>query len=83
MAHHTHKLSNTTLEEDTCEILCLFLLLISDNTYCFFPDMEEISFPLAPHTVEAEQNLELQYELSTNIMTDHNKSNSDWEVQSR
>ena len=23
MAHHAHKLVNTTLEEDTCELLCL------------------------------------------------------------
>ena len=23
MAHHTHKLAGTTLEEDICELLCL------------------------------------------------------------
>ena len=34
MVHHAHKLEDTTLEEDTCELLCLDLLLISDNTDC-------------------------------------------------
>ena len=57
MAHHAHKFANKTLEEDTCELMCLYSLLISDNTYCFYLDIEEISFPLAPHTEEAKHKL--------------------------
>ena len=53
MIHRTHKLLDTTIEEDTCEILCLGLLLISDNTDCLYLDIEEISFLLAPHIMEA------------------------------
>ena len=34
MAHHAHKLADTTLEEDTCELPCLDSLFISDNTDC-------------------------------------------------
>ena len=35
MVYHAHKLEDTNLEEDTCELLCLDLLFISDNTDCF------------------------------------------------
>ena len=42
MVHHAHKLENTTLEQDTYELLCLDLLLISDNSDSFSPDTEEI-----------------------------------------
>ena len=78
MAHHTHKLADTSLEEDTGELLCLDSLLISDHTDCFSLDTEEISFPLDPHIVEVEHNLELQAEWSTNISTNINKDNYDW-----
>ena len=57
MVHHAHKLVDTPLEEDTCEILCLDQLFVSYNTDCFSPGKEEISLPLAPQIVEAEQNL--------------------------
>ena len=77
MVHHTHKLADTTLEEDTFEILCLYLLLISDNTACFSLNIKDISFPLALQIVEAEQNLEIQDKLSTNIRTDINQAKSD------
>ena len=60
MAHHSHKLVNTTLEEDTCGLLCMDLLFVFDNTNCFSLNMEEISFMLAPKILETEQNLELQ-----------------------
>ena len=53
MSHHAHKLVDTNLEEDTCELLCLGSLFIYDNTDWFSPGMEDISFPLAPHIVEA------------------------------
>ena len=69
MAYHTHKLSDTTLEEETCEFLCLELLLISYNAYFISLDIEEISFLLAPQIVEVEQNLWLHSELSTNKRT--------------
>ena len=36
---------------------------------------------LAPKIVEAEQHLELQSELSTNIRTDLNKANSNWKYK--
>ena len=75
MVHHTHKLTYNTLEEDTCELLCLDLLFIYDNTDCFSLNIEDISFPLAPQIVEAEHKLEIQSELSTNISTNINKSN--------
>ena len=32
MVHHDHKLADKTLEENTCQLLCLDLLFISDNT---------------------------------------------------
>ena len=54
MAHQTHKLVDTTMEEDACDILCLDSLFIYDNTDCLSPDIEDISFPLAPQIVEAE-----------------------------
>ena len=62
MAHHVLKLANTTLEEYICELLCLHLSFISDNTDCFYLDTEEISFTLAPQIMEAEHNLDLQSE---------------------
>ena len=34
IVHNSHKLADTTLEEDTCELLCLDYLFISDNTDC-------------------------------------------------
>ena len=40
MEHHAHKLENTTLEQDTCELLCLDLLFVSDNADCFFLNIE-------------------------------------------
>ena len=46
MAHHTHKLAYTTLEEDTGKIMSLDSFLISDNTDCFSLDIEKISFML-------------------------------------
>ena len=52
MVHHVHKLSDKTLEEGTCALLCLDLLFISYNTNCFYPDIEDISFPLAPQIME-------------------------------
>ena len=66
------------MEEHTCELLCLDSLFISDNTYIFPLDMEEILFLFSHQIVEAEQNLELQAESSTNIRTVLNKANSDW-----
>ena len=81
MAHHAHKSEATTLEEDTCELLCLYLLFISDNTDCLSLDTEDISFPLAPQIVEAEQKLKLQCDSSNNIMTNLNKDNSDWKYK--
>ena len=65
------------LEEDTYELLCLDSLFVLDKKYCFFVNMEYISFLLALKIVEAEQKLEIQTELSTNIRTDINKANSD------
>ena len=53
MAHHARKLADTTLEEYTCELLCVDSLFIYDNTDCFSLDIEEISFPLAPQIVKA------------------------------
>ena len=81
MVRHSHKLADTIMEEDTCELLCLELLFISDNTYCLSLDIKKISFSLAPQIVEAEQNMELQYELITNIITNINKTNSDWKYK--
>ena len=60
MVHHAHKLANTTLEEETYELLCLESLFISDHTDCFSLDIKEILFLLALQIVEAAQNLELQ-----------------------
>ena len=40
--------------------------------------MEEISFTLDPHIVEAEQNLELQADSIIKIRTDINKDISYW-----
>ena len=76
MAHHTHKSAYTTMEEDTCTLLCLDLLFISDNTDCFSLDKEDILFPLDPQIVELEQNLVIQDESSTKTRTDINKVNS-------
>ena len=42
MVHHPHKLADKTLEEDTCELLCLDLFFIFDNTDCFSLDIEDI-----------------------------------------
>ena len=78
MAHHAHKLADTNLEEDNCEIMCLDLLLLSDNTDFFSLYMEYVSFLLAPHIVESEHKMEIQAYFSTNISTDLNKANSDW-----
>ena len=78
MAHYTHKLSYTNMEEDICEILCLDLLFISDNTDCFSLDIEVISSLLASQIVEAEQKLELQADSSTHIRTELNSSNPNW-----
>ena len=49
MVHHAHKLADTTLEEDTCELLCLDSLFISDNTDCFYLYIKNISFMLDTH----------------------------------
>ena len=57
MVHHAHKLADTTLEEDTCELLCLDLLFIWDNTDCLYFDIKEISFLLAPQILEAKDKL--------------------------
>ena len=59
MAHHDHKLTDTTMEENTCKLLCLDSLFISGNIECFCLDIEDILFPLAPQIVEAEQKLEI------------------------
>ena len=48
------------MEEDTCELMCMDLLLISDNTDCFSLDIENISLPCAPQIMEAWPNVELQ-----------------------
>ena len=77
MVHHAHKLSDTALEEDTCELFCLDSLFITDNTEFLSLDIEDISFLLTPHIVEAGQKLELQDKSSTNIRTNINKDNSD------
>ena len=53
MGHHARKVAYMTLEEYTCELLCVDLLFIYDNTDCFSLDIEEISFPLAPQIVKA------------------------------
>ena len=42
MVRQSHKLSDTTLEEDTCEIMCLDPLLIYDNTDFLSLDIEDI-----------------------------------------
>ena len=39
MVHHAHKLADTTLEEDTCEFLCMCSLFISDNIDFFSLDI--------------------------------------------
>ena len=78
MAYYAHKVENTTLEQDTCEILFLDSLFISDNSYCFSLNIEEIYFPLAPQIMKAEHNLGLQTGLSTNISTNLNNDNSNW-----
>ena len=52
MGHHAHKLAYMTIEEYTCELLCVDLLFIYDNTDYFSLDIEEISFPLAPQIVK-------------------------------
>ena len=78
MAHHADKLADTTMEEDTCEILYLDSLLISNNTECFYLDIEDISFPLAPQSMEAEHKMDLHTESSTNIRNDPQKANSNW-----
>ena len=69
------------MEKDTCELLCLDLLLISDNTDCFPLEIEEISFTLAPQIVEEEQKLEPQSESSTNTRKDLNKATFDWKYK--
>ena len=77
MVHHAHKLSYTTLEEETCELLFLELLFISDNTGCFSLNIKEISFLLALQILEAEQKLEIQAKSSTNLRTNINNSTFD------
>ena len=42
MAYHTHKLVGTTLEWEICELLCLDLFLIYDNTDCLSLEIVEI-----------------------------------------
>ena len=81
MVHHAHKLADTTMEKENCELMCLDLLLFSDNTNYFSLDIEDISFLLAPKTVQAGHKLELQSQLSTNIRTDINKTNSYWKYK--
>ena len=81
MAYHTHKLVDTTLEEDIYELLFLDSLFISNNTGCFSLDIDEISFLLDPKIVEADHKLGLQAESSTNIRTNLNKDNSDWKYK--
>ena len=39
MAHHYHILEDITMEEYTCELLCLDSLFVSDNTDCFSLDI--------------------------------------------
>ena len=53
MAHHARKWADTTIEGYTCELLCVDLLFIYDNTDYLSLDIEEISFLLAPHIVKA------------------------------
>ena len=57
------------------------LLFVSDNTECFSLDIGDISFPLAPQILEAEQNMELQTESSTNIRTNLNLANYYWKYK--
>ena len=78
ITYYAHKLADKTLEEDTCELLCLNSWFISDNTDCFSVNIEEISFLLDDHIVKAEHKLELQTESSTNIRTNLNKASFDW-----
>ena len=58
--------------------MCLVSLLISDSADCLSLDIENISFPLAPHIVEAEHKTELQTESSTNTWNDPNNANYNW-----
>ena len=51
MAHYAHKLANATPEQDTCELLCLESLFISDNKDGLSLNIEGISFTLAPQIV--------------------------------
>ena len=81
MAHHYHILEDITMEEYTCELLCLDSLFVSDNTDCFSLDMEDILFQLSPQIVEAKHNIELQDVSSNKIRTNLNKSNSDWKYK--
>ena len=78
MAHHAHKLADTTLEEDNCKIMCPESLYISDNTDCFSLDIEDISFLLAPQIAESKHNLEHQQDSIINIRTNINKYSSNW-----
>ena len=62
MVHYVHKLADSNLEEDTCELLRLDSLFISNNTDYFSHNIEDILFPLATQNVEAEHDMEVQAE---------------------
>ena len=42
MGYHARKVADMTLEEYTCELLCVDSLLIYDNIDCLYLDIEEI-----------------------------------------
>ena len=69
------------MEVETCEIMCQDSLYIYDNTDCFSLNIDEISFPLAPHIVNSKQNLEHQSESSVIIRTNLNKAISHWKYK--
>ena len=56
-------------------------LFISNNIDCFSIDIKYILFSIAPQIMEAEQKLELQAELITNIRTNNSKGNPNWKYK--
>ena len=78
MSHHAHKSADTTLEEDTWEIMCLDSLYTYNNTDYFYLDKEEIYFLLPPQNMESQKNLEQQHESSINMRSNLNKASSYW-----
>lgn len=75
---HDEPPSPKTLEEDTCDLLCVDALFITPCADCFSLDPEEIAFPLAPQIVEAEQKLELQKKSSKQMNLELARKSSEW-----